>query len=250
MTLLLYKTNHLFLIIIIATLCFSHHIVAAPLTNIPYTITQPDGTLLQCFLSGDEYQRFLHTQDEFIILYDTSSLLHYISDNKLSDVHSHLLPVSSPKHHSTTQSNDLGSNKGPFTNIVAFVKFKNDEEYTSTYSFYDSVYNSKTGVSLHGYFHEVSYQKLNVTSYLFPTTTNNIINSFQDDYPRNYYLPFSSSNSIGFINYEEGQKRKSQLLINVIKYLNNVVPNNIKLDNNVSGKVDNVTIVLRGASDA
>ena len=40
---------------------------AAPLSNIPQTLTQPDGTEISCFASGDEYFNYLHDADGNII---------------------------------------------------------------------------------------------------------------------------------------------------------------------------------------
>ena len=41
---------------------------AAYLRNIPMTLTQPDGTILQCFASGDEYFNYLHDENGYTIM--------------------------------------------------------------------------------------------------------------------------------------------------------------------------------------
>ena len=49
--------------------CFSlGNVHAAYLRNIPMTVTQPDGTILQCFASGDEFFNYLHDADGFTII--------------------------------------------------------------------------------------------------------------------------------------------------------------------------------------
>ncbi|MBZ5554622.1 MAG: M6 family metalloprotease domain-containing protein [Acidobacteriia bacterium] len=39
---------------------------AALLKDVPVTLRQPDGTLVQCFATGDEYQNFLHDQEGYV----------------------------------------------------------------------------------------------------------------------------------------------------------------------------------------
>ena len=41
---------------------------AAYLRNIPMTVSQPDGTILHCFASGDEYFNYLHDSDGYTIM--------------------------------------------------------------------------------------------------------------------------------------------------------------------------------------
>ncbi|MBP2670689.1 MAG: hypothetical protein H6Q85_755 [candidate division NC10 bacterium] len=43
---------------------------AAPLSYVPQTVRQPDGSVLQCFASGDEYHNWLHDAAGFTILQD------------------------------------------------------------------------------------------------------------------------------------------------------------------------------------
>ena len=56
-------------IIVFLITCFCiANTYAAYLRNIPVTVTQPDGTVLQCFASGDEYFNYLHDADGFTIM--------------------------------------------------------------------------------------------------------------------------------------------------------------------------------------
>ena len=43
---------------------------AAYISFIPQTITQPDGTIIHCFASGDEFNNWLHTEDGYTIIQD------------------------------------------------------------------------------------------------------------------------------------------------------------------------------------
>ncbi len=56
------------LIIILLTITTGNHIYAAPLLNYPCTITQPDGTELECYLNGDEYFAYLTDSNGAIIV--------------------------------------------------------------------------------------------------------------------------------------------------------------------------------------
>ena len=43
---------------------------AAYLSNVPYTLRQPNGDTLQCLITGDEYYHYLHDADGFTIVKD------------------------------------------------------------------------------------------------------------------------------------------------------------------------------------
>lgn len=47
---------------------FSLQLQAAYLENIPKTITHPDGKVIQCFASGDEFHNWLHDKDNYTII--------------------------------------------------------------------------------------------------------------------------------------------------------------------------------------
>ena len=43
----------------------------------PYTIKQPDGTLINCYVSGDEYFNWLHDKDGFTIIQADDGYFYY-----------------------------------------------------------------------------------------------------------------------------------------------------------------------------
>ena len=54
-------------LVIVAFFCFLYaH--AAYLKDIPMTLTQPDGTILHCYASGDEYFNYLHDANGYTIM--------------------------------------------------------------------------------------------------------------------------------------------------------------------------------------
>ena len=137
-------------------------------------------------------------------------------------------------------------NNGKFSNIVVFVTFANDEEFPNNYSYYDSIFNSSTGASLYDYYKEISYNKLEVASYFLRKDT---IISYKDKYSRNYYLQNSSSNNIGFVNANEAAERKSVLLKEICSFIQKSISNNVDVDLDNNGIVDNITIILKGTSE-
>ena len=66
----------IFVIVLIAILAmsiFGYTVTAAPISDLPTTVTQPDGEELNLFVSGDEFFNYLHDADGNIIIknYDT-----------------------------------------------------------------------------------------------------------------------------------------------------------------------------------
>ena len=89
---------------------------------------------------------------------------------------------------------------GIINNIVVFIRFSDEGEFNQPISYYDLMFNNTDtdANSMTNYFKEVSYNKLNVTSFYYPLTSSNVI-SFQDSHPRAYYQPSTGPNSIGYI---------------------------------------------------
>ena len=50
---------------------------AAYIQNQPYRITQPDGTEIQCFVSGDEFFNWLHDADGYTIIQAENGYFYY-----------------------------------------------------------------------------------------------------------------------------------------------------------------------------
>jgi hypothetical protein len=58
---------------LVLTLGFVITLSGAYLTNMPTTITQPDGSKIECFASGDEYHNWLHDAQNFTIILNPQS---------------------------------------------------------------------------------------------------------------------------------------------------------------------------------
>ena len=61
------KIKHLLTTLCLLALC-TINLLAAPLKNIERVLTQPDGTKLYCFASGDEFYNRLHDAEGFTIV--------------------------------------------------------------------------------------------------------------------------------------------------------------------------------------
>lgn len=61
------KLNFVFALVFIL---FNVTAYAAPINNHPYTIEQPDGSVIDCFMSGDEYFNYIHDENGYLIKKD------------------------------------------------------------------------------------------------------------------------------------------------------------------------------------
>ena len=69
------------LYLLIALMLISLSIVSAPLKNVNVTLTQPNGEVIHCFASGDEYYNYLHDANGFTIVQDESGYYVYATKN-------------------------------------------------------------------------------------------------------------------------------------------------------------------------
>lgn len=58
------------LTLIIINILFVLNAYSAFLTNIPVELKQPDGTVIHCFITGDEFHRRVHDKDNYTIVQD------------------------------------------------------------------------------------------------------------------------------------------------------------------------------------
>ena len=81
---------------------------------------------------------------------------------------------------------------GSINNLVIFIRFSGESEYTNAISGYDSNFNSGAG-SMANYFKEASYNALTVNTYFYPDRTGSTVVSYQDANTRNYYRPYNAT---------------------------------------------------------
>lgn len=253
------------------------------LKNIPQQINQPNGEIIDCFTSGDEYFNYLHDVNGFIIIRDeysgtysyaiyignkvTSSkyiLSNTLINNVSKKTHEGIITISDiniydlqyiKENSSINIMNDEQNitimSQNTLNNIVIFIRFSDQSEYTSQISSYNNLFNSQelNYNSMYNYFKADSYNKFTVTSYLYPTSTTTIL-SYQDNNPRPYYQQYNiATNPIGYKTQEDIVQREHILLKNAVNDVSSQISSNINVDENNDGYVDNVVFVVRGTVD-
>jgi len=198
--------------LLISTL-FAHLILnAAYLTDVPVTVTQPDGIVLNIFATGDEFYNWLHDENGYTIIKDqTDGYYCYaeLVDGQL--VPTDILPgIDNPEVVGLTPNvnppneiirqnidyyiaditpsitrTDFTNAQGQVTlnNIVVYIRFADQEEFTDDHRIYNSMFNDGGSNinSVKNYFKEASYNKLNVNSTFYPTNNGTTIVTYQDE---------------------------------------------------------------------
>ena len=272
------------IIALIIYIVFHTCLWGAYLENIPITITQPNGTVIECFATGDEYYNWAHDENGYTIIQDsvtgyycyavlvgddlvasqyvvgmvspeTVNLQPYIniSGEKILEKVNELLQ-SMPLEKSNLQQ---WSASGTINNIVVYIRFADQDDFLAEQNIYTGMFNDTTltpqANSMRNYFREATYSKLDVVSHFYPINAieRNFISSYQDSFPRSYYCPYNAvTNPNGYKNSLERMHRKEALLYNAIDYMKNQVPNYLNLDYNDDGYVDNVCFIVRGETTA
>lgn len=253
---------------------------AAYVRNYPLKLTQPDGEVVICLVTGDEFHRWVHDRNGYAIIKDPESGYFVYAVRKEGKVvpssfrvghwdplalglEKNLGPTLAlqttlhevPLYGSLRKQEGLAgaSNIGTINNIVIFVRFSDDSEFGDAASLYDDLFNlSGTGSnSMREYFHEVSYNQLSISSTFYPPSAAGTVVSYQDSQPRGYYRPYDSiSNPIGYTSSEDAGSREQNLLKGVITAVGSQVPPDLNVDNDEDGYVDDVCFIVQGAPDA
>jgi hypothetical protein len=215
--------------------------LAAPLSFVPQRLVQPNGSVLECFASGDEYYNWLHDALGYTIVQDAQTGYYaYAMPGKEGLVASSLLPgrdnparlgvkpwlTVSPAAIQAKRQAMLAAVPGPvanaptlssFTNIAIFIRFADEDEFTDPFLTYDQMFNLSAGGknSLINYYKEVSYGAVTITSKLYPDPApGTTVVSFRDSHPRGYYQPYNaSSNPIGYLESDPDERRGRENLL-------------------------------------
>jgi len=249
---------------------------AAYLEYVPQTIEQPDGTVIECFASGDESYHYFHDADGFVIVRDPETWAFVYADKvdgKLvptpcrvgdCDPHAlgvapHLLPdpqelraramaLAMPEPEPAPQGAPRFSS---LTNLVIFVRFADQTEFPTPLANYEAMHNAEEGNSVFAYFKEASYGRTEVRSVFFPVSTGTSVVSYQDPNPRGYYLPkHPVFNSQGYEGDAQRTDREMTLIANAVAAIASQVPASLPIDTNGDGRVDLVTLIVRGSADS
>ena len=265
------------LFLTIFLMAFAFTLKAAYLENVPVTVTQPDGIKLDCFATGDEFYNYLHDEHGFTIIQDHSNGFYVYADVKdgelvpttlvagRSNPASQLRPYLNispekrmekhkawdvPEHLRKPETKTGNNNHGTLNNIVIFIRFADDSEFTNSFSSVNNMFNAnESGVSMQSYFDEVSYHQINIPTTFYPAPNGNSIVSYQDTQNRSYFQPYDSrTNPNGYNGDNERTEREHALLERAVNYItaNNMIPSDLNVDYDNDGYVDNVCFVVRG----
>ena len=264
--------RHLLLVILL-TLGFTAF--AAPFKNIEIRLTQPDGQVINCYASGDEFYNYLHDANGFTIVRGDDGFYCYATKDARGAVTASAFVVGSvdpatvglkpnvkiseqeyyarrqewTKHIQQPEAkNGRELNHGRYNNLVVFIRFAGDTYHTTSFSRVEEMFNADgwKDVSLHNYYHHASYNQLDLWSYFYPEPDGETVLSYEDIYPKQYYQPYDPvGNPIGYTD-ENRAVREFDLLERAIEYIEDMVPEDLDLDYNSDGKVDNVVFVCKG----
>jgi M6 family metalloprotease-like protein len=245
------------------------------LRDVPVTVTQPDGSVLHCYATGDEFHNWLHDRDGFTIIQDahTGYYMYAVKANeklrasgfrpgrdnpRTAGLASNVNLSAQDIRDRTTaletfvpQGIALAPRIGTINNVVIFIRFSDEAEFTTSPSTYNTMFNaSGPGVSsLHDFFYEVSYGRLEVFSTFYPVSGGPTVLSYQDTEPRAYYMPYSTTNTIGYTDAERFSRERT-LLVQAVAAVTAQVPTNLAIDADNDGYVDNVCFIVKGTPTA
>lgn len=250
---------------------------AAYLRNIPMTVTQPDGTTLQCFASGDEFFNYLHDANGYTIMRHPHTGYYVYAqkrDGKLvatefvagrqdpASVGLQPYALISPEEWMAKrkawevpdvrpQNRDFEPNHGTLNNIGVFIRFSDDAQLSNSYASIDNMFNdvSEGAVSMKSYFRAASYGAIEIPTTFYPGHNGDAIISYQDTYPRSYFEPYNEySNPNGYQDDDERTEREFSLLERTVNYINAnyPIPTDLNIDYDEDGYVDNVCFIVKG----
>lgn len=253
---------------------------ASYLINVPQTIQQPDGRVIHCFASGDEFHNWLHDSAGFTIIKNTQTGFYtyavkigeelFPSEYIVGEANPYQLGLKPHANISTDKWMEKrksiealtpqlpflktsGRNHGEINNLVFFIRFadETDEKFSTAYTSILNKFNDSSSLtvnSLYNYYRLTSYGKLYVNSYLYPTSNTSTIYSFQDSFPRNYYLEYDSyTNPEGYQSYSQRRSREHALLQRAVLFFQDSIPESLNLDYNNDGRIDNICFVTSGS---
>ncbi|MGE5400075.1 MAG: T9SS type A sorting domain-containing protein [Ignavibacteriales bacterium] len=258
-------------------------LLSAPMFNVPVVLKQPDGTLIRCFASGDEFFNYTHDQNGIAIVRDNSGYYVYADciDDELkltgyrpgsidparTGLHrfsagcGRRLYKSSP---ALTRQADFGRSlsdysmgigkslaQGSLNNICIFIRFADEGEFNDNIAKFDTISNSTfaDAYSLRNYYRTISFNKLEVISHFYPESRNNMVMSFRDSNPRGYYRKYNENSNPGGYQGDEGYLRLALMLNNMVDSVRSLIPASLDIDMNNDGRIDNLCFIVSGFSE-
>ena len=251
---------------------------AVYLENVPATLTQPDGSVVNCLIDGDEFFHRVHDAAGYSIVKDPASGWHVYAARRGDDLvpttlvagrddparlglEKGLLPSPTTLKQLRDALPYMANNgaktppTGTINNLVVFVRFKDQTEFADSAAKFDRTFNSTAAGynSLRNYFLEVSYGATTVSTTFYPAPGTFVV-SYQDTFNRSYYCPYDAATAPdGYTGGDNGTMRRTRehaLLKRAIDAIAAQVPGGLNIDADGDGYVDNVCFVIRGPTTA
>jgi len=237
---------------------------------------QPNGEVLNVFITGDEFFRKLHDSEGYTIvqredgwycyaLYDAvndeliSSEFIVSSNQQIQLPMEKGLGISYEKYieirrayYEPTGCDPSGAAKRSImedlanakttqqmNNIVICIGFSDTPGMTTNYNNINGMFNTNVNNNVREYFNVMSYNKLDVLSHFYPPADGNVMRFYQAPNPRAWYKQNDNANT------EHGLLRDAVNWVNA----NWPVPDSLNLDINNDGMCDFVTFILYGPTD-
>ncbi len=246
--------------------------------NRPIRIAQPDGQIIECLVTGDEFHRFVHDRDGFAIVRDPASGYYVYAARGAAGIGPSAYRVGmwnpgalglqrglGPELSLQTKVPEarlLGSparlqtvmpapHSGAINNIIIYIRFSDETEFGDALSIYDNMFNPTTAGynSLRNYFYETSYGTLTISSTFYPAPSGGFVVSWQDSHPRAYYQPYDAATNPDGYTSSNMTSREHTLLVNAVNGVKSAIPSGLVVDADGDGNVDNVCFIVRGATD-
>ncbi|MCL1826608.1 MAG: M6 family metalloprotease domain-containing protein [Candidatus Cloacimonetes bacterium] len=250
---------------------------AAWLNNVEYQVMQRDGTEIDLLTTGDEYYHWVHDEKDFTIVLDDKSgdwcwavgtsdggitssgyPIHLVSPESVGiepKINISEQKYAEKREYRQSVLNDSPSRTpslGVVQNIVIFIRFSDQSEFTHTVSYYDTMCNAAgAGVdSQYQYYWDASYEQFEVFSNFYPIAPGTTVISYQSTHPRGYCSPYHPNNNPGgYTTENQGFERLHEILGAAIVFIANEVPASLVIDADGDNRIDNICFILRGHTD-
>ncbi|HNX01827.1 MAG TPA: M6 family metalloprotease domain-containing protein, partial [Candidatus Cloacimonadota bacterium] len=244
----------------------------AYVTYQPITLQQPDGSVLNLFASGDEFYNWVHDKDGYTIMRDSKGWYVYAMQmgkdiapspfvvgrdnpairgiqpqvNKSPDTIGQIRKLRYQQM--ISHGEGRAPHSGTLNNIVIFIRFSDQSEFTDPITTYSSMFNGMSGNTMQNYFSEASYGQLNISTTFYPAPSTTVL-SYQDSHPRAYYSPYDATTNPDGYTSSNSTSREHTLLVNAVNGVSSGIPSTLTVDADGDGKVDNVCFIIQGNSD-
>ncbi|MEI7980146.1 MAG: hypothetical protein WCI71_00745, partial [Bacteroidota bacterium] len=248
---------------------------AAYFRYLPYQIKQPNGIVIDCFVSGDEYFNWLHDKEGYTIMQADDGYYYYgeTAGDKVKTT-KYLVGEVDPSRTGLakwakislkeyqkrrdyyTENVDktvMAPHTGTMNNLAIYIRFNDDTEFALPRQVYDDRFNPSTGISLKSYYTDVSYNTFIISTTHYPTCGMTTNLSYRDSHNRGYFQPYNAvTNPGGYANGDQARIREHSLLRDAINWINtnSPIPGDLDIDGDNDGKVDNVCFIIRGNNGA